>query len=128
MEPSLQAAVTAYFIERLLIAIAFLLPLIVSYRLEKRARCPAEASALKKISLGFAVGFSFYLVGGFAAAYIYGLPVLPVLLHERGIPLDKAAAIATLYHIAFTAIYLVALYTSLLLVAYGVYKLVTERC
>lgn len=128
MEPSLQAAVTAYFIERLLIAIAFLLPLIVSYRLEKRARCPAEANALKKISLGFAVGFSFYLVGGFAAAYIYGLPVLPVLLHERGIPIEKAAAIATLYHIAFTAIYLVALYTSLLLVAYGVYKLVTERC
>lgn len=117
-----------YFFEHLLTSIAFLLPTIVTWRLRKRVACEDEFRALTHVSLGFFVGFVFYLLGGFAGAYLYQLPILPLRLQEEGLTPSQAAHVAFLYDVLFKAVYLVALYTALLLVAYGVSKLVNQRC
>ncbi|RLE59811.1 MAG: hypothetical protein DRJ35_04890 [Thermoprotei archaeon] len=128
MEGGVYILLDIYFFEHLLISIAFLLSTIITWRLRKKVACEEEFKALTYISLGFFVGFIFYLLGGFAGAYIYQLPILPLRLHEEGIMPSQAAHIVFLYNTVFKAIYLIALYTALLLVAYGVNKLINQRC
>lgn len=128
MEGGVYILLDIYFFEHILTSIAFLLPTIITWRLRKKVACEDEFKALTYISLGFFVGFIFYLLGGFAGAYIYQLPILPLRLHEEGLSPQQAAHVTFLYNTLFKAIYLVALYTALLLAAYGVNKLINQRC
>lgn len=118
----------AYFLTKLLEATAFLIPFIVVHRLKSRAKCPSEYKALHITATGFLVGFTFYLIGGAAAAYIYKLPILPLILREMGYTAQQAVQIYIIYNVVFTAVFLSILYASLLIAAYGIHKLLTERC
>ena len=128
MDGGVYLLLDVYFFEHLLFSIAYLIPTVITWRLKKRTECEAEFRALNYISLGFFVGFIFYILGGLAGAYIYQIPILPLKLHQEGVPAETAARVAFLYNIVFKAIYLIAVYTSLLLVAYGLYKMLNERC
>ena len=74
---------------------------------------------------GFLVGFLVRFVGSLFYNYVIQIPLLPVKLHEEGVPFEFIARTMALYDTAFTITYIVSLFTSLLLITYGVYRLVT---
>ena len=112
------------FIKELIISIAYLIPLIIVWRLKNRS--PDElAGPLDYVLAGFMVGFLVRLVGGLIRDYVIQLPLLPLKLHEEGVPSEFMGRITALYSTAFTILYIASLFVTLLLVTYGICRLVT---
>jgi len=111
------------FIKELIISTAYLIPLIVVWRLKSRSP-NSLAGPLDYVLAGFMVGFLVRIVGGLIRDYVIQLPILPIKLHEEGVSLELAGRITALYNISFTVAYIVTLFITLLLVTYGIYRLV----
>ncbi len=112
------------FIKELIISIAYLIPLIIVWRLKSKS--PDKlAGPLDYVLAGFMVGFLVRLVGGLIRDYVIQLPLLPLKLHEKGVPFEFVGRLTALYNTAFTMAYIVSLFVTLLLVTYGIYRLVT---
>jgi len=111
-----------YFLYRLIVSIAFLIPLIITWWL-RNARLKDKSRSLTYILVGFATGFLANIIAGLLGAYVYKIPLLPMLLHQKGLPMQYITHIVSTYNTAFYAVYVGSLFVSLLLVTYGVYKL-----
>jgi len=111
-----------YFLQHLIVSIAFLIPLIITWWL-RSARLKDGSRPLTYILIGFAIGFLANIIIGFLGAYVIKLPLLPVLLHQEGLPVQDISHIVFIYSTILNAIYVASLFASLLLVTYGVYKL-----
>ena len=111
-----------YFLYRLIISIAFLIPLIIIWWL-RSARLKDKSRSLTYILVGFATGFLANIIAGLLGAYVYKIPLLPMLLHQKGLPMQYITHIVSTYNTALYAVYAGSLFVSLLLVTYGVYKL-----
>ncbi|RLF13689.1 MAG: hypothetical protein DRJ66_07375 [Thermoprotei archaeon] len=111
-----------YFIYRLIISIAFLVPLIITWWL-RSARLKDKPGSLTYVLIGFAIGFLANIIIGILGAYVYKLPLLPMLLHQRGLSMQSIMHIVSAYNTAFYVAYAGSLFVSLLLVTYGIYKL-----
>jgi len=112
------------FIKDLVISVAYLIPLLIFWRL-RGSSSDEVASPLNYVLAGFLVGFLVRFVGSLFYNYVIQIPLLPVKLHEEGVPFEFIARTMALYDTAFTITYIVSLFTSLLLITYGVYRLVT---
>jgi len=111
-----------YFLYRLIVSIAFLIPLIITWWL-RSTRLKDKPRPLIYILIGFAIGFLTNIIIGLLGAYVYKLPLLPLLLHQKGLPMQYITHIVSIYNTAFYAIYAVSLFVSLLLITYGIYRL-----
>ncbi len=119
-------ALHTYFLERLIISVAFLIPLLITWWL-RNTRLKGKSSSLDYILIGFSIGFLANIIGGFIGAYICQLPLLPLRLHREGVPIHLMAYTVFLYSTIFKIVYITSLFVSLLLVEYGIYKLVSRN-
>jgi len=122
METSI-IALLPYFIEHLIISMAFLIPLLITQWL----RLKYKSKPLAYIQIGFSIGFLANIVGGFLGAFIFQLPLLPLKLHQEGLHSQLIAQKVFLYNMAFKALYIVSLFVSLLFIEYGIYRLALEK-
>ena len=113
----------AYFIERFISSIPFLIPFIITWLAYRRAP-KAISRPLSYITIGFLLSFAIQVILGIVLAYVVQLPLLPLKLHREGIPSKDIAVIVSMYNMSFMIVRVVVLLTSLTLVGYGVYKLV----
>lgn len=111
------------FIKELIVSIAYLIPLIIVWKL-KSGSPDKLAAPLDYVLAGFMVGFLVRIVGGLVRDYVIQLPILPIKLHEEGCPSEFAGRITALCNITFTVAYIVSLFITLLLVTYGIHRLV----
>ncbi|RLE95323.1 MAG: hypothetical protein DRN04_00325 [Thermoprotei archaeon] len=111
-----------YFLQRLVISIAFLIPLIVTWWL-KSTRLKDTPRPLTYILIGFAIGFLANIIIGLLGAYVFKLPLLPLLLYQKDLPMQYLSHIVFIYNTIFNVAYVASLFASLLLVTYGMYKL-----
>jgi len=111
-----------YFLERLIISAAFLVPFLITWWL-RSTRLKGKSRSLDYILIGFSIGFLANVIGGFIGAYICQLPLLPLRLHQEGMPTHLMAYTMFLYSTIFKIVYIGSLFVSLLLVEYGIYKL-----
>lgn len=125
MEASI-IALLPYFIEHLIISTAFLIPLLTTQWL-RSSRLKHKSKPLTYIQIGFSIGFLANIIGGFLGAFIVQLPLLPLRLHQENMPSQLIAYKVFLYNIVFKAIYIASLFASLLLVEYGIYRLILEK-
>ena len=116
----------AVFLENLIVSVAFLVPLLVTLWLKKRASSGTISNSLNYVAVGFLVGFLSKLLSGFVKAYVIQLPILPLKLHEGGLPSEVIGRVLAHYNLAFLCTDTVLLFVSLLLVVYGVYRLTTS--
>ncbi|MCD6084542.1 MAG: hypothetical protein J7J20_03260 [Desulfurococcales archaeon] len=111
------------FIWDLVVSIAYLVPILIVWRL--RSRTSSEvAGPLNYVLAGFLTGFLVRLVGGVLYNYVLQVPVLPAKMREWGASFEFIARTMWLYNTVFSIAHLVSLIASLLLVTYGVYRLV----
>ncbi|RLE63141.1 MAG: hypothetical protein DRJ47_09785 [Thermoprotei archaeon] len=115
-----------YFLERLIISLAFLIPLIITWWL-RNTRLKEKSGPLTYMLIGFSVGFLINIIGGLLGAYVYQLPLLPLHLHQEGLPAQAMAYKIFFYNTTFKVIYIASLFASLLLVEYGIYKLALSK-
>ncbi|MCD6278353.1 MAG: hypothetical protein J7J11_01585 [Desulfurococcales archaeon] len=111
------------FIWDLVVSVAYLIPLLIVWRLRNRTSSEA-AGSLNYVLAGFSIGFLVKLVGGVLYNYILQVPLLPVKMHEWGASFESVARTMWLYNTVFSIANLVSLIASLLLITYGVYRLV----
>ena len=114
---------SAYFLKNLAASIAFLIPLVFLWLV---GRSRVKSRGLIYIFSGFLIGFLVRLIGGFLGAYVYRLPILPLILHQQHMSAQEIAGIVFMYNSIFDAMYLSSLFASLMLVAYGVYRLIKD--
>ncbi len=114
---------STYFLKHLAMAIAFLIPFLIVRITDKQE---VKSAGLTYASLGFFVGFITHLLGGFLGAYVYKLPVLPLLLRQQNLSVQEISRISFLYSASFDILYLGSLFVSLTLVGYGVYALIKD--
>jgi len=114
----------AYFIERFVSSIPFLIPFIITWLAYRRAP-KAISRPSSYIAIGFLLSFAVQVILGIVLAYVVQLPLLPLKLHQEGIPSKDIAVIVSMYNMSFMIVHVVVLLTSLTLVGYGVYKLVS---
>ena len=117
------AILSAYFLKHLAASIAFLIPLIFLWSAGRRR---VKSKGLIYVFLGFFIGFLIQLVGGFIGAYVYQLPLLPLILRQQPMSAREIAKTVFFYNTVFDLAYLSALYASLMLIAYGTYKLLND--
>ena len=86
-----------------------------------------KSGPLTYMLIGFSVGFLINIIGGLLGAYVYQLPLLPLHLHQEGLPAQAMAYKIFFYNTTFKAIYIASLFASLLLVEYGIYKLALSK-
>jgi len=114
------AVLSAYFLRHLAASMAFLIPLILLWFAGRRR---AGFRKMSYVFLGFFIGFLIQLAGGFLGAYVYRLPVLPLILRQQNMSSQEIARIVLFYNTVFDMVYLSSLFVSLLLIAYGICKL-----
>ena len=122
MEASL-ITLLPYFIERLIVSTAFLIPLLITQWL----RSKYKSKPLIYVQIGLLIGFLANIIGGFLGAFVLQLPLLPLRLHQEGLHSQLIAQKVFLYNMAFKALYIVSLFTSLLFIEYGIYRLTLEK-
>ena len=114
---------SAYFLRHLAASMASLIPLVLLWFAGRRR------TGFRKMSyvfLGFFIGFLVQLVGGFLGAYVYRLPLLPLILRQQHLSAQEIARILFIYNTVFDAVYLSSLFISLMLIAYGIYRLLND--
>jgi len=114
---------SVYFLKNLAASIAFLIPLVFLWSV---GRSRVKSKGLIYIFSGSLVGFLVRLIGGFLGAYVYRLPILPLILRQQHMSAQEIAGIVFIYNSIFDAMYLSSLFVSLMLVAYGVYRLIKD--
>ena len=117
-------SLSAYFLKHLTASIAFLIPLVFLWSIIRRGRI--RSRGLIYAFLGFFIGFLVQLVGGFLGAYVYRLPLLPLILRQQHLSAQEIARILFIYNTVFDAVYLSSLFISLMLIAYGIYRLLND--
>ena len=115
-----------YFLERLIISIAFLIPLVITWWVAQKYSLKGRFRPLTYILLGFSIGFLTNIAGGLLGAYIYQLPLLPLHLRQEGFSAQLIAYRLFLYSTVFKVVYIASLFVSLLLIGYGIYKLISS--
>ena len=105
----------AYFIERFISSILFLIPFIITWLAYRRAP-KAIPRPLSYITIGFLLSFAIQVILGIVLAYVVQLPLLPLKLHREGIPSKDIAVIVSMYNMSFIIVRVVVLLTSLTLV------------
>ena len=117
------AILSAYFLKHLAASIAFLIPLIFLWSAGRRR---IKSKGLIYVFSGFFIGFLTQLIGGFLGAYVYQLPLLPLILRQQDMSAQEIAKTVSFYNTVFDTAYLSALFASLMLIAYGTYKLLND--
>jgi len=117
-------ALSSYFIRHFLVSIGFLIAFILTWSARNRVREKAEG--LTYTSIGFLIGFLGPLLIGFIGAYVYQLPILPLILREQGMNMQEIAQAIFLYNLALQTAYLVSLFVALILAGYGIYRFINN--
>ncbi len=112
-----------YFIERFILSIPFLVPLIITW-ITYRSAPKIILRPLSYIFIGFLLGFIIQVILDVIFVYVIQLPLLPLKLHQEGLSPKEIAMIISMYNILSMVTYVATLLTSLTLVGYGVYRLV----
>ena len=115
-------ALNGYFIRHFLISIGFLIAFILTWSAKNRVR--EKTGGLIYTSIGFLIGFLGPLFVGFLGAYVFQLPILPLILREQGMSVQKIAEIVFLYNLAFQTAYLASLLVALVLAGYGIHRFI----
>ena len=114
-----------YFLNRLLISTAFLIPLLIIWDMGMRyTGLKRRPKGLTYAILGFAIGFLANIIGGILGAYVCQLPLLPLKLVKAGLSPQRASHVMFIYTLAFNGFYAASLFASLILVGLGIRKLV----
>ncbi|MCD6235821.1 MAG: hypothetical protein J7J94_02350 [Thaumarchaeota archaeon] len=117
-------ALSGYFLRSLLASIGFLIAFILTW--SSRSRVKERARGLTYASIGFLIGFLGTLITGFLGAYVYRLPILPLILRGQGMSAQKIAETILLYNLAFDAAHLASTLTALILAGYGIHRFVVD--
>ncbi len=116
-------ALHIYFLKRLLISLAFLIPIIMISLIRK----PISRDSVAYIVAGFLVGFTVNIVAGFISAYVIQLPLLPLHLARLGLPPQDIASQMFVYSMIFDAVYISSFLVSLSLAGYGIYRILKQQ-
>jgi len=116
---------SGYFITYFLVSIGFLIAFILTW--SARNRVGEKAGGLTYTSIGFLIGFLGPLIIGFLGAYVYQLPILPLILREQGMNMQDIAQTIFLYNLTLQTAYLASLLVALILAGYGIHKFVNEQ-
>ncbi len=112
-----------YFLKRLLIALAFLIPIIMISLIRR----PISEGSVAYIVAGLLVGFTTNIVAGFISAYVIQLPLLPLHLARLGLPPQDIAYQVFVYSTIFEVVYISSFLVSLSLVGYGIYRILNQQ-
>jgi len=118
------AALSEYFLRHLLVSIGFLIAFILTW--SARNRAGKKAGGLTYTCIGFLVGFLGPLLTGFLGAYVFRLPILPLILHEQGMGMQDIAQAIFLYNLTFQTAYLASLLVALILAGYGIHRFIND--
>ena len=118
------AALSGYFIRHFLVSIGFLIAFILTWSARSRVR--ESAGGLTYASIGFLIGFLGPLLIGFLGAYVYQLPILPLILREQGMNMQDIAQAIFLYNLTLQMAYLASLLVALILAGYGIHRFIND--
>ena len=118
------AALSGYFIRHFLVSIGFLIAFILTWSARNRVR--ERAGGLTYTSIGFLIGFLGPLLIGFLGAYVYQLPILPLILREQGMNMQDIAQAIFLYNLTLQMAYLASLLVALILAGYGIHRFIND--
>jgi len=118
------AALSSYFIRHFLVSIGFLIAFILTWSARNRVR--ERGRGLTYASMGFLIGFLGPLLIGFLGAYVYQLPILPLILREQGMNMQDIAQAIFLYNLTLQTAYLASLLAALILAGYGIHRFIND--
>jgi len=117
-------ALSGYFIRHFLVSMGFLIAFILTWSARKRVKEKTEG--LTYTSIGFLIGFLGPLIIGFLGAYVYRLPILPLILRGQGMNMQEIAQAIFLYNLAFQTAYLASLLVALIFAGYGIHRFIND--
>lgn len=116
------SSLSIYFFKHFLTSVGFLITFVLAWSVGSKIH--GRATGLTYVYTGSLIGFLGQLLGGFLGAYIYKLPILPLILHRQGVSSQEIARMIAIYNLGFEAFYFLSLITALVLMGYGIRKLV----
>jgi len=109
------------------LAAAFILSFIAVFTLRNYAGKDYEAKGVRYVYLGLGLGGVGWLVLSLLQVYLVKLPVLLIVLYEKGVPAQEAVNIFVTYMMIFPATRAVSMFTATGLIAYGVSVIIMRR-